>query len=58
MYEEEIARIAERILRLSFRYRIPVGDILQDCEDILQDCYAATGKEWVNTQTQLTGWVD
>lgn len=50
MYEEEVARIAERILWLSFRHRIPVGDILQDC-------YAATGREWLNTQTQLTRWL-
>lgn len=51
MYDKEVDRIAEQIVCMSRRYRKPMGEILQDCFD-------ATGKEWLDTQTQLTGWVD
>jgi len=51
MYDDEVNRIAAQIVRLSRRYHIPMGEILQDC-------YDATGREWANTQFTLTGWVD
>lgn len=51
MYDDEVNSIAAQIVRMSRRYRKPMGEILQDC-------YNATGKEWVNTQSQITEWVE